>query len=112
MVAAVMLGLLCASLPAGIFLFRMPPPADLALFASAGLLMGTAQFVVIQGLRLAPAASIAPMQYTLKLWALIYGALLFGHVVEPYVLFGATNRKSLVSGKDGSVTLQLGGTRI
>ena len=89
MVLAVVTGLITVGLPGMIATFRLPTLPDMALFACTGLLMGSAQFFVAKSLSLAPASVIAPMQYSMILWAIIYGALLFGTHVDPIMVFGA-----------------------
>jgi len=89
MVTAVMLGLLVTSLPVALFVFKLPSWFDLLRVGAAGLLMGSAQFLVVRALSLAPASTIAPMQYTMIVWALAYGSLFFGNEVEPFVVLGA-----------------------
>jgi drug/metabolite transporter (DMT)-like permease len=89
MVAAVLIGLLLVSLPGTLLVGHRPAPADIALAALSGLIMGCAQFLVLEALRRAPAASVAPMQYTMLVWALIYGAVLFGDPVKFNVIVGA-----------------------
>jgi len=89
MVAAVLIGLLLVSLPGTLIVGRRPAPGDIALAAVSGLIMGCAQFLVLEALRRAPAASVAPMQYTMLVWALIYGAVLFGDPVRLNVVIGA-----------------------
>ncbi|BCP54173.1 membrane protein [Kaistia sp. 32K] len=90
MVLAVVTGLIVVSLPGMFLTFRMPTLPDMALFACTGLLMGSAQFFIAKSLSLAPASVIAPMQYSMILWAIIYGALLFGTRVDPIMVVGAT----------------------
>ena len=90
MVSAVMIGLFATSFPGALLTFRMPSLGDFAMVAAAGLVMGTGQFVILRAFAAAPAAIVAPMQYTMMLWAIIYGAVLFGNVVRPAVLIGAT----------------------
>lgn len=89
MVAAVMLGLLAVSIPAVITVGRMPALPDIGLAALAGLIMGTAQFLALAAIRRAPAASVAPMQYTMLVWALLYGFVLFDDPVRLNVVAGA-----------------------
>jgi drug/metabolite transporter (DMT)-like permease len=90
MVLAVITGLIVVNLPGAILTFRMPTLPDMALFACTGLLMGSAQFFVAKSLSLAPASVIAPMQYSMIIWAIFYGALLFGTAVDPIMILGAT----------------------
>lgn len=89
MVSTVMLGLLAVSVPALFVVGRVPLWRDVALVACSGLIMGSAQFVALEALRRAPAASVAPMQYTMLVWALVYGVLVFGDPVRANVLAGA-----------------------
>lgn len=89
MVSAVMIGLLAVSVPPLFWVGRVPLWQDVALMALSGLIMGTAQFVVLEALRRAPAASVAPMQYTMLVWALIYGVAIFGDPIRPNIVLGA-----------------------
>lgn len=88
MVAAVMAGQLTASLP-GLFLSHSPTWFDTGLVIVAGLVMVTAQFLMVEALRGAPASSVAPMQYTKLVWAIPIGFLIFGDPPKPHVLAGA-----------------------
>lgn len=88
-VFAVIAGLIIVNLPGMLLTFRAPGLLDIAMFAATGILMGSAQFFIVKALSLAPAAVVAPMQYSQMIWALIYGALLFGSHVDPFVLAGA-----------------------
>lgn len=90
LVLAVVLGLLVVSAPATLFVARAPTLAEVGLLAVSGLLIGSAQFVMLEAFRRATAATVAPMQYTMMVWALLYGAVLFGDGAEPTVLTGAT----------------------
>jgi drug/metabolite transporter (DMT)-like permease len=81
--------LLSVSIPGVILLGQVPTWSDVGLAALSGLIMGTAQFLALEGLRRAPAASVAPMQYTMLVWALIYGVLLFDDPVKLHVIVGA-----------------------
>ncbi|HEV2602589.1 MAG TPA: DMT family transporter [Microvirga sp.] len=89
MVSAVMLGLLAVSVPPVLFVGQVPLWQDVGFVACSGLIMGSAQFVNLEALRRAPVASVAPMQYTMLVWALIYGVVIFGDPVRINVLFGA-----------------------
>ncbi len=89
MVLAVVTGLITVSLPGMILTFRTPTLHDMALFACGGLLMGSGQFFIVRSLKLAPATVVAPMQYSMMLWAIGYGYLLFGTTIDPLVVLGA-----------------------
>jgi drug/metabolite transporter (DMT)-like permease len=88
LVGAVISGLIVVSLPGMIWTFHMPRLGDLGLFAVTGLLMGSAQFFIVKALSFAPAAVVAPMQYSQMFWAILYGLLLFGTAVDPFVVVG------------------------
>lgn len=58
--------------------FVWPDAPGLAGMAVAGLLCTGAQLAMTQAYRLAPAALLAPLSYSSMLWAVLFGALLFG----------------------------------
>jgi drug/metabolite transporter (DMT)-like permease len=73
-------------LPAGgIF----PGFGDFLLMAAAGLIGGTALLVLIAAYRRAPAALVAPFQYSQMLWAVLLGFLIWRDVPDPGKLVGA-----------------------
>jgi drug/metabolite transporter (DMT)-like permease len=76
-----------ASLP---FDFVWPSLADLALMGAAGLAGGTALMLLIAGYRRAPAAVVAPFQYSQMLWGVLLGFLVWNDVPAPSVVVGAT----------------------
>ena len=88
MVAAVMAGQLAASLP-GVFMSHAPAWSDVGLVVVSGLVMVSAQFLMIEALRRAPASSVAPMQYTKLVWAIPVGLFVFGDEPKLHVLAGA-----------------------
>ena len=63
--------------------------ADLGLMATVGLISVLAQLCIIAAYRAAPAAVIAPTQYTQIIWATAYGALLFAEQPDIYVAVGS-----------------------
>lgn len=72
-------------LPTG---FVMPSLPDLALMTVAGLLNGTAMLLVVAAFRWAPAAVVAPFQYTQMLWGVLLGYLVWGDVPDRALLVG------------------------
>jgi drug/metabolite transporter (DMT)-like permease len=70
--------------------FVVPSPVDLALMAASGLIGGTALLVLIAAYRRSPAALVAPFQYSQMLWAILLGALVWGDLPAPVMLFGAS----------------------
>jgi drug/metabolite transporter (DMT)-like permease len=89
LVLSVLGGLLAVSVPTVAVDYRPMAWADLGLIAGAAGIMAVGQFAIIRALRLAPAALIAPVQYTMMPWAILFGLLLFGNPVHPLVLLGA-----------------------
>ncbi|SHI46504.1 Permease of the drug/metabolite transporter (DMT) superfamily [Aureimonas altamirensis DSM 21988] len=67
-------------------------PIDLtgfALLVLLGLIAMLAHVCVNQSLRLAEASVVVPYQYTLIVWAIVYGTLFFGDEPKPALLAGA-----------------------
>ena len=46
-------------------------------------------FCVIRSLKLAPASVVVPYQYTMIVWAVLFGWLMFGDVPDRFTLVGA-----------------------
>ncbi len=62
---------------------------DLSLLALLGIVAMTAHVLVNRALKLADAATVAPLQYTLLLWAVVFGWLIFGDVPQSSIVIGA-----------------------
>ncbi|KAA3510991.1 DMT family transporter [Agrobacterium rosae] len=62
---------------------------DLSLLALLGIVAMTAHVLVNRALKLADAATVAPLQYTLLLWAVVFGWLIFGDVPQSSIVVGA-----------------------
>jgi len=69
--------------------FVWPDLLGLVQMAGAGLLCTAAQLAMTQSYRLAPAAVLAPLTYSSILWAVLFGALLFGEQPGLATLVGA-----------------------
>lgn len=54
-----------------------------------GLLGGSAQLLMTQALRIAPAAVLAPFDYTGLVFSVVYGFSFWGEVPDWVLLFGA-----------------------
>jgi drug/metabolite transporter (DMT)-like permease len=70
------------------FVYEPMPGRDLALLALISALALIATNLMIQAYRAAPAATVAPMQYSQIIWASAYGALFFGEALEWATLLG------------------------
>jgi drug/metabolite transporter (DMT)-like permease len=66
-----------------------PSTRDFALLSLLGVVAMVAHVCVNRSLKLAPASVVAPYQYTLLVWAVILGFLVFGDVVQPAMMIGA-----------------------
>ncbi|MGV2051701.1 DMT family transporter [Agrobacterium sp. 22-209-1] len=62
---------------------------DLAFLGLLGVVAMTAHVLVNRALKLADAATVAPLQYTLLLWAVIFGWLFFNDVPQTSIVVGA-----------------------
>ncbi|MDF1790313.1 MAG: DMT family transporter [Thalassobaculaceae bacterium] len=66
-----------------------PTPLQLAGLVAMGLASGGAQYMTTRALYHAPAATIAPMNYSKMIWALLIGFFAFGDWPGPVVLAGS-----------------------
>lgn len=66
-----------------------PSPGSLVIFALAGCVSVTALFCVNRSLKLAPASVVVPYQYSMIVWAVIFGFVVFGDVPQVATLVGA-----------------------
>ncbi|MFK4520588.1 drug/metabolite transporter (DMT)-like permease [Bradyrhizobium japonicum] len=66
-----------------------PTPGSLAIFALAGCVSVTALFCVNRSLKLAPASVVVPYQYSMIVWAVIFGFVVFGDVPSIATIIGA-----------------------
>ena len=71
------------------FVYQPMPFADLVKMAAIGLLGIAGQYCIILAYRAAPAAIVAPFQYSQMIWAVFYGYFWFQNVPDRYVFMGA-----------------------
>ena len=74
-----------AALP---FVYQPMPGQDMAALAVIAGFALIATTLLIFAYRLAPAATVAPMQYSQIIWATIYGAIFFGEALEWATVIG------------------------
>jgi drug/metabolite transporter (DMT)-like permease len=67
----------------------MPSLPDLGLFALAGGVSVMALLCVNRSLKLAPASVVVPYQYTMIVWAVLFGYVVFGDLPSAATLIGA-----------------------
>ncbi len=66
-----------------------PTPKSLVLFAAAGVISVCALLCVNRSLKLAPASVVVPYQYSMIVWAVMFGIIVFGDVPSPATILGA-----------------------
>jgi drug/metabolite transporter (DMT)-like permease len=66
-----------------------PSFASLGLFAAAGCISVSALLCVNRSLKLAPASVVVPYQYSMIVWAVMFGYLVFGDVPSLATIIGA-----------------------
>jgi drug/metabolite transporter (DMT)-like permease len=71
------------------FGWATPSAASLAMFAAAGCISVSALFCVNRALKLAPASVVVPFQYSMIVWAVIFGLVVFGDTPSPATIAGA-----------------------
>jgi drug/metabolite transporter (DMT)-like permease len=64
-------------------------PSTLLLPALLGVVAMLAHVLVSRSLKLADAATVVPLQYTLLFWAVVFGWIFFGDTPRPTVIIGA-----------------------
>lgn len=78
MIAAFVFGLIYIALaPGG---WKTPPIGDFAVLVFLGIPTAMGYLLINRALRRAPASIVAPYQYTLIIWAALFGYFLFGDV--------------------------------
>ncbi len=78
-----------ASLPFAILGWQAPGSGDLGLFVLVGIGGGSGAYLVAVAYRNAPAAVVAPFEYTRMIWGSVLGWLLWRESPEPAVWIGA-----------------------
>lgn len=71
------------------FAWRMPPLLDFALLAMMGMVGSVSMYCMTVAYRSAPAAVIAPFEYTALLWGLLIGWLVWSELPDAWVWTGA-----------------------
>jgi drug/metabolite transporter (DMT)-like permease len=66
-----------------------PSPRDFALLSLLGVVAMTAHAMINRSLKLTDASVVAPLQYTLLFWAIVFGFLFFGDIPSVPMAIGA-----------------------
>jgi S-adenosylmethionine uptake transporter len=69
--------------------WRTPSALDLGAMLLLGIVSCGAHLMITRALKLAPASTLAPLHYTLLLWAVVFGLVFFGDVPGPRILIGS-----------------------
>ncbi|TPN89681.1 DMT family transporter [Mesorhizobium sp. CU2] len=69
--------------------WRMPSALDFGAMLLLGVVSCTAHLLITRALKLAPASTLAPLHYSLLLWAIVFGLVFFGDVPSPRILIGS-----------------------
>ncbi len=71
------------------FTWVSPTVLDFGMLSLLGIVAMAAHMCINRALKIAPASVVAPYQYTLIVWAVLFGYLVFGDVLELWTLVGA-----------------------
>ncbi len=70
------------------FGWSAPTAADLAILASAGFCLSGAYYFMIEAFRWAEAGLVSPFKYATMVWAVIFGALIWGDMPDSWMISG------------------------
>ena len=89
-VATVSIAAVSLSLPWQPFTWTLPSNNDLLLILGMAAVATTGHFLTGQAYRFAPAAVIAPFDYTMMVWGVLIGWIFWQEIPEAHVIVGAT----------------------
>ncbi|MDL2409129.1 DMT family transporter [Rhizobium calliandrae] len=69
--------------------WRSPSALDFTAMLALGIVAGSAHMMITRSLKLAPASLLAPLQYSLLVWAIALGFLFFGDLPDSQILLGS-----------------------
>jgi S-adenosylmethionine uptake transporter len=69
--------------------WQTPTPFDVGAMLLLGIVSCIAHLLITRALKLAPASTLAPLHYTLLLWAIVFGLIFFGDVPSLRIVVGA-----------------------
>ncbi|ESX21643.1 MULTISPECIES: DMT family transporter [unclassified Mesorhizobium] len=69
--------------------WQTPSALDFGAMLLLGIVSCSAHLMITRALKLAPASTLAPLHYSLLLWAVIFGLAFFGDVPGPRILIGS-----------------------
>jgi drug/metabolite transporter (DMT)-like permease len=66
-----------------------PSISELGLFATSGVLVGIAHYMMIESYRAADASVVSPFKYTAILWAVALGYIIWDDKPDAFILIGS-----------------------
>jgi S-adenosylmethionine uptake transporter len=69
--------------------WKTPSALDLSAMLLLGIVSCGGHLMITRALKLAPASTLAPLHYTLLLWAVVFGLVFFGDVPSLRILIGS-----------------------
>ena len=84
-----LLGVLLLGLVMAPFGWAAPQASDLLLLCGIGLAQVASLFCVVRSLKLAEASVVAPYQYSLILWSVLFGWAMFAELPDGHTILGA-----------------------
>lgn len=69
--------------------WRSASALDWAAMLALGVVAGSAHMMITRSLKLAPASLLAPLQYSLLIWAIALGFLFFGDIPDAQIIVGS-----------------------
>ena len=69
--------------------WRTASSLDWSAMLLLGIVSCMAHLLITRALKLAPASTLAPLQYTLLLWAVVFGIVFFGDLPDSQMLIGS-----------------------
>lgn len=83
------LGALAIGAALSVTTWRTPSALDFSAMLLLGVVSCCAHLMITRALKLAPAATLAPLHYTLLLWAVVFGRVFFNDVPDRQILIGS-----------------------
>jgi len=69
--------------------WRSASAMDWSAMLLLGVVSGSAHMMITRSLKLAPASTLAPLQYTLLLWGVVFGIAFFGDIPDNQLFIGS-----------------------
>ncbi len=69
--------------------WRSASALDLGAMLALGVVAGSAHMLITRSLKLAPASLLAPLQYSLLIWAIVLGFIFFGDIPDAQIIIGS-----------------------